>query len=100
MARKLAVPPPPSEQEADAARRVYRWRGVGKSGATASGVTELTPAEMSAMVEQRYGAGWRELWIVTGNGLIPPAWGEVMSDACVAGIDRVDGKRTWWAERP
>ena len=77
--------------------RTYRWRGVTRGGRQQSGCITLPPGGLAAHVDALFRAGWRYLMVCSGEGPVPPRFGE---ENQVAGIDKHPdtGKRTGWWE--
>lgn len=66
----------------------YSWQGRRDPWPPRSGTITCTAAELSAFVEERFGAGWLNLTVRDGSA-------EVAAISVTAGT----GKRTWWAGR-
>jgi hypothetical protein len=61
---------------------LYRYKGRRADGNASTGSTSESPLELT---ERLFNEGWREL-VVIANGEV------------VGAIERVFGKRIWWAE--
>jgi hypothetical protein len=62
---------------------LYRYKGRRADGNASTGSTSETPLELT---ERLFNEGWRELVVLDSDTEV------------VGAIEKVRGKRTWWAE--
>jgi hypothetical protein len=66
-------------------RRTFTWRGVDHSGQARTGEASMHLSAVAAQIERYYRAGWRSLTV------------EADGYQKVGAIEKIDGKRVWWA---
>jgi hypothetical protein len=64
---------------------VLEFRGLDRRGAGVMG--SLKDISAATFVQRKFKAGWQELRVT-----------DAADDRLVGGLDRIDGKRIWWAE--
>lgn len=68
----------------------YEWRGVKRDGRGSTGRLTIDPRHLSAIVEDRFKRGWRELTVTRNSVTV----GRIGRDPLKP------RRRTWWAEGP